>query len=142
LKQPLSGHLLSGAMRPDEGLIGQRFDEFGIGGKHRPMESRFGLGNFLLGFLVRARNSSRLPSHDLPPAVALQKRAGVKEFCDLSLAAALSGGNQSECDDRGVAVLLNAYIFGGVSSRRVSGLTSGRRPRVAHDVGLADSSAR
>src|SRR5205823_14645063 len=103
------------------------------------MKSRLGFGNFFFCLLVGPRDSGGLPPHDLPLTVAFQESASVEKGCDFSLSGPLSRADQSESHDRGVAVLLYAYIFGSVSGRRIPGLTGGCRTGVAHDVGLADS---
>ena len=71
-----------------------------------------------------------LPINDLPFAFALEKRTGVQIVCDFRLAVLLSRRDETKSDDGGVAVLLNANVFGRVRGLRVAWF---RRRSRTHD---------
>ena len=102
------------------------FGEVALVGKARPAS-----------LLIRTRGFGRLPAHNLPLAFALEEGAAVQILRDFNLPVLLSGGDEPKSNDCGVAVLLNANFFGGVSRLRVAGFWRRRRAHVAHDLSFA-----
>src|SRR5262249_8576634 len=128
----------------NEAFVRQRFQCFEVSREYGLMASGLDCGHFPsdpFGLLPRAGRPGRLPTHGLPLAVALEKGSGVQVIRDHALPVLHGRPDQAEGDDRGIAVLLNANVFGAVSSRWASGLSGWGRAHVAHDVRLADPTA-
>src|SRR6266511_3191371 len=105
------------------------------------MKGGLSRGHFFTDFVRRFNrtwHSSRLPTHGLPLAVALEECSGVQIVRNRDLLVLLGCSNQSERDDRSIAVLLNANVFGAIGDLRITGLRRRRRAHAAHDIRLAD----
>ena len=88
-------------------------------------------------------NFCRLPGDGLPFVVAFYERAGIEVVRYFGRALFFGGGDQTKSDDRSVAVLQDADVFGAVSGDTfVWFLRRGRfRFHVAKDIGFAEALA-
>src|SRR6185503_4775086 len=100
------------------------------------MKASLNSRDIFLSVSIRPRYSGRLPTDNLPFAVALKESAGVEKVRDLDGSALVSRANQAKRDYGGLPVLLNANVFGSVSGLRIFGFGRGSRAHITHDVRL------